>query len=116
MHVLPLEHSRIMESAESNPRCSASVRTCFAKRSLILPLGLRNSHFAHNVTPSEAKFNGTVGVFPIKSSIGMYFEDITNVPTGCGQKTSQRAACHHGRSMLWNSAMLLFWASGRSTW
>src|SRR4051794_22768885 len=94
MPVLPLEHSRIMESAESNPRCSASVRTCFAKRSLILPLGLRNSHFAHNVTPSEAKFNGTVGVLPINSSTGIFLENMVNLPFECRVGGSRRGLAY----------------------
>src|SRR5258706_15857515 len=65
MPVLPLLHSRMMESDVSNPRFSASVITAAAKRSLMLPLGFRNSHLTWIVTPSGSKRNGTVGVLPI---------------------------------------------------
>ena len=46
--VFPLLHSKMIESGRNNPRASASKSMLFAKRSLTLPLGLRNSHLANN--------------------------------------------------------------------
>src|SRR5206468_8094867 len=67
MPVLPLVHSRMIESGRNKPRCSASRITPFARRSLMLPLGFRNSHLAWTVRPSGSKCSGTTGVLPIRS-------------------------------------------------
>src|ERR1017187_1282860 len=68
MPVLPLLHSRMMESGFSKPRCSASSKTCLARRSFTLPLGFLNSHLARIVTPSFSNGNDTSGVSPISES------------------------------------------------
>src|SRR6266567_2750170 len=71
MPVLPLVHSRMIESGRNNPRRSASVITAAANRSLMLPLGLRNSHLAWSDTPSGSKYSRTVGVSPTKPSTAL---------------------------------------------
>src|SRR6266536_6534116 len=95
MPVLPLVHSRIIESGRSSPRCSASLITPAAKRSLMLPLGLRNSHLAKIVTPSGSKCSGTVGVLPIKESTALAREAFTFFLESFG--SSMFSVCSKGR-------------------
>src|SRR5881394_2460752 len=71
MPVLPLVHSKMIESGRSRPRCSASRITPFARRSLMLPLGFKNSHLAWIVTLSRSKCSVAIGVLPIKSRIAV---------------------------------------------
>ena len=86
--VLPLLHSRMIEWGDNNPRSSASVSTHFANRSLMLPLGFRNSHLAHSVIPSGSNRNETVGVLPINASTDFAREFMSSIEQkqriGCG--------------------------------
>ncbi len=79
MPVLPLEHSRMVESGLSRRRLTASTRTVLASLSLMQPLGLRNSHFAWTVTPSGSKRNGMSGVLPMSVSTGARSGDFMGV-------------------------------------
>src|ERR1041385_5597064 len=83
---LPLPHSRMMDSGRSSPRASASSRTLLARRSLTLPLGLRNSHLAWMVTPSRSKRNDTSGVSPISDRTAcarLFFGCKSDMQQGC---------------------------------
>lgn len=50
----------------SRPRSSALRMMVRASRSLMLPLGFRNSHLPQTVRCSASKYNGISGVFPIR--------------------------------------------------
>src|SRR5688572_27081658 len=68
MPVLPLVHSRMIESGRSKPRPSAPRITPYARRPLILQAGFRNSHLAYSVSAPGSKGSGTSGVVPINSN------------------------------------------------
>ena len=57
------------KSAPTSPD-SPSPRMVSASRSLMLPLGLRNSHLAWSVRPSGSNGRGTSGVFPMSDRMG----------------------------------------------